>query len=684
MSLRSDSRPSHAMTTPADNLATIRARITELSGEIRRLNDAYYGSGDSPLPDADYDAMKDELTALVAEHPELEPADSPLGKVNAPSELTGPTVRHARPMLSLAKASTEDEVLVFCARFPGQTFRVSEKLDGLSLSAVYQDGRLDRVATRGTGTIGELVTEKARWVIPGLPSEIDAAGRVEVRGEAVMLRSVWSAYNDAHPDKPLTNPRSGAAGTLMQKDPEAAAAAGRLLRFFAFGADRDGAPLDAPELGIEAAAQVVAPDADSVLEAIHAIGARRDGLDYDIDGAVVRLHESAAFEAAGYNSAEPRGAIAFKYPPEERLTKLLAVEWPVGKIGRVPPRARVAPVFVGGVTVENITLHNPRLIRERDLRIGDTVAVVRRGDVIPFAGRSIPEDRDGSEQEIVPPQRCPSCGSELEVRGTGEERWCVNLQCPAQATRRLMHWASRHAADMEGVGDVWIEKLADDGVLRRRSDFYTLTVEQLLEYERMGDVSAGNMVDSIARSKGLGLRRALIGLAIPMASEGTAKRLCLAGYERIEDVMAASAEDLDAIRDIGPKVAASIAAFFDRPEIAEEITELRRHGVDLEVHDEDRPVDVAAAGDSPLKGKTVVITGAFTDPRSGAKISRPDVTRLVEQAAATAASSVSSSTDYLLAGENVGASKTAKADKLGVAVVAQEELWRWLAEAGVA
>jgi DNA ligase (NAD+) len=661
----------------------VRDRIAELTAEVRRLNDLYYGTGDSSLPDADYDALKDELAALVAEHPELEPADSPLGKVNAPAALTGPTVRHARPMLSLAKATSAESIRTFCERFPGQVFRVSEKLDGLSLSAVYSDGTIDYVATRGTGAVGELVTEKVRWVIPGLPAEIDAPGRVEVRGEAVMLRSVWEAYNEAHPDKTLTNPRSGAAGTLMQKDPEAAAKARRLLRFFAFGADRDGAAIDLPA-GFEAATQLVCEDADAVQAAIDQIGGRRDALDYDIDGAVVRLHEPSAFDAAGFNSAEPRGAIAFKYPPEEKLTKLLSVEWPVGKIGRVPPRAKVAPVFVGGVTVENITLHNPRLIRERDLRIGDTVAVVRRGDVIPFAGRSLPELRDGGEQEIVPPAHCPSCGSELEVRGTGEERWCLNLQCPAQATRRLMHWASRAAADMEGVGDVWIEKLADDGVLRRRSDFYTLTVEQLLGYERMGDVSAGKMVDSIAASKGLGLRRALIGLAIPMASEGTAKRICLAGYERIEDVMAATAEELVAIKDIGPKVAESVVAFFARPEIAEEVAALRAHGVVLDVLDEDRPVDAAAAGDSPLKGRSVVITGAFTDPRSGAKVSRPDVTRMVEQAAATTASSVSSSTDYLLAGANVGASKTAKAQKLGVTVVDQDELWRWLADAGVA
>jgi DNA ligase (NAD+) len=664
--------------------AAVRERIDELTADVRRLNDLYYGTGDSPLPDADYDAIKDELAALVAEHPELEPADSPLTKVNAPAQLTGPTRRHARPMLSLAKATTQDQIRAFCARFPGQVFRVSEKLDGLSLSVVYQDGTLDYVATRGTGEVGELVTDKARWVLPDLPTEIDAPGRVEVRGEAVMLRSVWAAYNAAHPDKPLTNPRNGAAGTLMQKDPEAAAGAGRLLRFFAFGADRDGAPVEVAPLRIDAAAQAVCADADEVVAAIDGIAERRDGLDYDIDGAVIRLHEPAAFEAAGFNSAEPRGAIAFKYAPEEKLTKLLAVEWPVGKIGRVPPRARVAPVFVGGVTVENITLHNPRLIRERDLRLGDTVAVVRRGDVIPFAGRSIPEDRDGTEEVIAAPTHCPSCGTELEIRGTGEERWCLNLQCPAQATRRLMHWASRAAADMEGVGDVWIEKLADDGVLRRRSDFYTLTTEQLLGYERMGEVSAGKMVDSIAGSKGLGLRRALIGLAIPMASEGVAKRLCLAGYERIEDAMAATAEELEAIRDIGPKVAQSVAAFFARPEIVEEIRELRAHGVNLDVLDEDRPVDVAAAADSPLKGATVVITGAFTDPRTGSKISRPDVTRLVEQAAATAASSVSSSTDYLLAGANVGAAKTTKAEKLGVEVVDQDQLWRWLTEAGVA
>jgi DNA ligase (NAD+) len=275
-------------------------RIAELSAEVQRLNDEYYGTGETAIPDADYDAIKDELADLVTRHPELEPADSPLNKVNAPEQLTGPTIRHARPMLSLAKATTEEAIRTFCGRYEGQAFRVSEKLDGLSLSIVYENGKLDYVATRGTGTIGELVTEKAEHVLPELPRRIRRRGRVEVRGEALMHRSTWQAYNDAHPGKPLTNPRNGAAGTLMQKDPRAAAEAGRLLTFFAFGAElADGTAIDPAPLGIEPAHQTICSTADEVIEAIHAIGERRAGLDYDIDGAVVRLHDPAAFEAAG-------------------------------------------------------------------------------------------------------------------------------------------------------------------------------------------------------------------------------------------------------------------------------------------------------------------------------------------------------------------------------------------------
>ncbi len=272
---------------------------------------------------------------------------------------------------------------------------------------------------------------------------------------------------------------------------------------------------------------------------------------------------------------------------------------------------------------------------------------------------------------------------ELVVKGTGEELWCENLQCPAQAVRRLIHWASRHAADMEGVGTTWIEKLADEGVLERPSDFYAITAERLMEYERMGETSAAAFVAGIDRSRGLGLRRALIGLAIPMASEGVAKRLCLAGFERIEEIMDATVEQLEAIRDIGPKVAASLVAYFAREEVRREIAALRDAGVDLDVREEDRPVDVAEAAETPLKGATVVVTGGFSDPDSGQKVPRPALVRLLEQAGATSASSVSRATTYLIAGADVGAAKTDKAARLGVEVVDQAQAWRWLVDAGL-
>lgn len=662
-------------------------RARDLAAQIDRHR-ALYARGVPVLVDADYDALEDELRALLAAEPAIVLDDNPLDRPWAPELVPGQTIRHSRPMLSLEKASTGEQLDAFCARFPGQPFRVTPKLDGISLAIAFQDGELEYVATRGDGREGERVTDKARLVVLGLPPSIAVQGRAEVRGEAVMLDSTWRAYNDTHPDRPLTNPRSAAAGTFVVKSPEACVAEGRTLRFFAFDLDEpevgDGdVSKRLAELGFEVPDVLPATDPAAVRAAIDEIAARRDGYDFGIDGAVVRLASRRAFEAAGASSAAPRGALAWKYPAQERTTVLRAVTWPVGKIGRVVPRAEVDPVFVGGTTVTFASLHNPRLVAERDIRIGDTVRIMRRGDVIPFIAGSVAELRTGEELPIELPAHCPSCGTELVVRGTGEELWCENLQCPAQAVRRLIHWSSRHASDMEGVGTTWIEKLAEDGVLERPSDFYALTTERLVGYERMGEVSAAAMVASIDRSRGLGLRRALIGLAIPMASEGVAKRLCLAGFERLEDVAAASAAQLEAIRDVGPKLAQSMVAYFARPEVQDEIAALRAAGVDLDVRDEDRPVEVADAAETPLKGATVVVTGAFADPDSGAKVARPAVVRLLELAGASAASSVSRSTTFLIAGAGVGAAKTDKAARLGVEVVEQAQAWAWLAEAGV-
>jgi DNA ligase (NAD+) len=663
---------------------TTRERIEDLAEQITRLREAYY-QGATRVADADYDALEDELRGLIAEHPDLTPDPNPLEQVGAPAALHAP-VRHSRPMLSLEKATTPEQVAAFFDRFPGQPVVVMPKLDGMSLALVYEEGRLARAITRGDGTTGEDVTTLVRALGDGVPPAIEATGRVEVRGELVMLRSTFANYNAAHPDKPLINPRGAAAGTLRAKDP--AVVAERRLRFFAFDLDTtDGAQADLEDalhtLGFDAADMRHCDEAAAAQAVIGEIEATRNDLDYDLDGAVLRLADRGAYAAAGTRSSSPRGALAFKFAAEEKTTVLADVVWDVGKTGKVAPVAKLEPVFVGGTTVVRATLANQEVIRARDVRIGDTVLVRRAGDVIPFvAGVLDASKRTGAEKEVEPPTHCPSCGEPLTEQGNSRELFCTNVACPAQTARRLIHWASRSAADIEAIGPVWIERLAESGDLERPSDFYALTRERLLEFDGIADISADRMIESIERSKPVGLRRALIGLAIPMASDATAMRLCRAGYASLDEVADADEEALQQVEDIGPKVAASLHSHLNRESTRAELARLREFGVSLDVREEDLPPKVAA--DAPLAGKTVVITGTIADPRSGEKIPRPTFQRLCEKAGAATASSVSASTDMLICGENVGAAKTTKAEKLGVEVVDQGDIWRLLIDAGVA
>src|SRR3954447_9379675 len=452
----------------------VKERIEELARQITDLRAAYY-DGEPKTSDAEYDALEDELRALLAEHPELAPDPNPLEQVGAPAALHAP-VRHTRPMLSLEKATRPEQVAAFLERFPGQSVVVMPKLDGFSLSLIYEDGRLARAVTRGDGTTGEDVTVLARALIDDLPVRVDLHGRVEVRGECVMLRSTFAAYNVAHPDKPLINPRGGAAGTVRAKDPKSVE--GRRLKFFAFDLDAPHSAADDLEaaltdLGFEAAQMAHCDDAESAQRAISAIEASRDELDYDLDGAVMRLADRNAYAAAGTRANSPRGALAFKFAAEEKTTVLADVLWDVGKTGKVAPVAALEPVFVGGTTVMRATLANQEVIRARGIKIGDTVLVRRAGDVIPFvAGVLDQSKRTGQEQDIVPPTHCPSCGEPLTEQGNSRELFCTNVACPAQTVRRLIHWASRTAADIEAVGPVWIEKLADAKLLENPSDIY--------------------------------------------------------------------------------------------------------------------------------------------------------------------------------------------------------------------
>jgi DNA ligase (NAD+) len=661
-----------------------RERIQELADQIVVLRDAYY-RGSPLVADAEYDAIEDELRGLIEANPDLAPDPNPLDQVGAPAVLHAP-IRHSRPMLSLEKANRPEQVVAFFDRFPGQPVVVMPKLDGLSLALVYEDGRLARAVTRGDGATGDDVTMLVKALTDGIPERVGARGRVEVRGEAVMLRSTFTAYNVAHPDKPLINPRGAAAGTLRAKDP--ATVAERRLRFFAFDLDTSdpgGTAADLAEglrtLGFTVADMRHCGDAAAAQTVIGEIETQRNDLDYDLDGAVLRLANRDAYAAAGTRSSSPRGALAYKFAAEEKTTVLADVVWDVGKTGKIAPVAHLEPVFVGGTTVTKATLANQEVIRARGIRIGDTVLVRRAGDVIPFVAGVLDESkRTGAEREIVPPSTCPSCAHHLTEQGNSRELFCTNVACPAQTVRRLIHWASRAAADIEAVGGVWIERLAEAGILEHPSDIYTLTKEKLLEFDRIGEVSATRMIESIDASRDVGLRRALIGLAIPMASEGTAARLCRAGFGSLEEVADAGEEALVAVEDIGPKVAASLIEHLTR--LRPELERLRARGVSLDVREEDLPPVVAS--DAPLAGKTVVITGSISDPRSGEKVPRPTFQRMCEKAGATTASSVSANTDMLITGADVGASKLTKAEKLEVEVVDQGVIWQQLIAAGIA
>ena len=578
-------------------------------------------------------------------------------------------VRHLRPMLSLEKATKPEQVAAFFDRFPGQPVAVMPKLDGLSLSLVYERGRLARAVTRGDGTTGDDVTPLARALADGVP-DAHPGRRGPGRGArgagdaALDLRRLQQGASGQAADQPAQrgrgdDPRQGPRAGLR-----AAAALLRLRpRRGRRGRRRPRARPQGPRLRRGRCAAHDRPPRRPQ-GVISAIEEERDRLDYDLDGAVLRLADRNAFAAAGTRSSSPRGALAFKYAAEERTTKLADVVWDVGKIGKVAPVAVLEPVFVGGTTVTRATLANQEVIRARDVRIGDTVLVRRAGDVIPFvAGVLDAAARTGDEQEIVPPESCPSCGQPLTEQGNSRELYCTNVTCPAQTVRRLIHWASRAAADIDAIGPKWIERLNEAGKLDKPSDFYALTRDELLEFDGIADVSADRMIESIEASKPVGLRRALVGLAIPMASEGTAARAVPRGLRQPRGRRGGRRRAAPAGRGHRPEGGG-------QPRRASQPRTRRRpssSGCAASASTSTCATRTCRRRSSRArrsKGLTVVITGPIADPRSGEKVPRPAFQRLCERAGATTASSVSASTDLLITGAEVGAAKIAKAEKL--------------------
>ncbi len=671
-------------------LADPAARAEALRREIEQHNHAYYVLDRPTVPDAEYDRLFRELQELEAAHPQLATPDSPTLRVGGRPLPEFAPVRHALPMLSI-RTETDTEpagARAFDARVRRELglgdadaaveYAAEPKFDGLAINLRYEDGVLVQAATRGDGETGEDVTQNIRTVRRIPLRLIGAAPPVlEVRGEAFMSRLDFERYNEKQRTlgRPtLVNPRNGAAGSIRQLDP--AMTAERPLSFFAYGLGETrgwalpathGAVLDAlAGFGLPVCAQrAVVRGADGLIEFHESMREMREALPFAIDGVVYKVNSLALQQRLGFVTREPRWAVAHKYPAEEALTIVEAIEVQVGRTGAITPVARLAPVFVGGVTVTNATLHNEGEVRRKDVRVGDTVVVRRAGDVIPEVVSVVVERRPlkdsgealhGPWDLLAEYPDCPVCHSAIErPEDEAIARCSGGLVCPAQRKQALLHFAGRRALDIEGLGDKLVEQLVDNAIVKTPADLYKLGLLALANLERMADKSAANLLGAIERSKATTLARFVFALGIRNVGEATAKDLAR-HFGNLDALMKADVDCLQQVPDVGPVVAASIARFFAEPHNVEVIEQLRAAGVSW-------PEGAAVAMvSSPIAGKTFVLTGTLPT------LTRDEATNMIEALGGKVAGSVSKKTDYVVAGAEAG-SKLDKAQALGVSVL---------------
>jgi len=675
--------------------------IERLKAQIRYHNHRYHVLDDPHLPDSEYDRLYVALRELEASFPDLVTVDSPTQRVGGEPLAGFRTVTHEVPMLSLDNVFSAAEFLDFDRRarerlgdllgtphdlfsLPLIPYCAEPKLDGLAISLLYEKGLLVRAATRGDGATGEDITQNVR-TIPSVPLRLlgdKMPARLEVRGEVVMPKAGFLKLNEraaAQGEKLFANPRNAAAGSLRQLDPRLTAR--RPLEFYAYGA-LQAQGIDFPPsqyetlqclvaLGFRISQEIRRGTGPDFIQAFYAdVQSRRDALPYEIDGVVIKVDNVRWQQELGFVSRAPRWATAYKFPAQEAITTVEAIAFQVGRTGALTPVARLAPVFVGGVTVSNATLHNFDEIERMDVRVGDSVVIYRAGDVIPKVVRVLAERRPANAQPVVLPVNCPVCGSDVErPEDEAIARCSGGLFCPAQQKEALKHFVSRRAMDIEGLGDKWIEQLVDQGLIRSSADLYVLQKDDLLPLERMGEKSADNLLAAIARSKSTTLPRFLFAMGIREVGESTALMLAR-HFGRLDAIMAADEAALMLVPDVGPVVAESIATFFRQPHNGEVIARLRELGVywpDLEAQGE-RP--------QPLAGQTWVLTGSLTT------LSRDEAKEKLQQLGAKVSGSVSKKTTCVVAGEAAG-SKLAEAEKLGISILGEEALLALLAEHGV-
>jgi len=660
--------------------AVTRKKIESLREQIRHHNFRYHALDDPEIPDVEYDRLMRELLSLEQDNPKLVTPDSPTQRVGDTPISGFGTVQHQLPMLSLGNAFSEDELQKFHRRVVERLqlddadhlqYSAEPKLDGAAVSLLYEDGKLIRGATRGDGRTGEDISHNVR-TIQAIPLRLIGSGypkRLEVRGEVFMPKAGFEAYNDkarAAGEKTFVNPRNAAAGSLRQLDPKLTAERPLDMYVYSVGVVENG---ELPARHSEVISRLqdwglkVCPERRVVegiagcLEYYKNIGRRRNELSYEIDGVVYKVDNLALQAELGFVSRAPRWAIAHKFPAQEELTEVLDVEFQVGRTGAVTPVARLKPVFVGGVTVSNATLHNIDELHRKDVRVGDTVIVRRAGDVIPEVASVIASRRPKNTRRVQLPKTCPVCGSRVaREQGEAVARCTGGLFCAAQRAEALKHFVSRRALDIEGFGAKLIEQLVKSDRIKTPADLFQLGKEELSKLERMGDKSAENVLSSIEASKSTSLSRLLYALGIREVGDATAAGLA-AHYGRLKNIVAASEEELQTVPDVGPIVASRIKTFFQEPHNLEVITRLQESGVNWPESD-----PVVSTDSGPLARKTLVLTGTL------ASMTRDEATELIQSAGGKVTKSVTKNTDYLIAGEKAG-SKLQKAQKLDIAIL---------------
>ncbi|MCT4783475.1 MULTISPECIES: NAD-dependent DNA ligase LigA [Exiguobacterium] len=657
-------------------------RVEALRKKLNQYGYEYYVLDQPSVPDSEYDRLMNELIDIETDYPELRSPDSPTQRVGGAPLDAFVKVTHDTPMLSLGNVFSKGELVEWVERIEkdlgySPLFVAELKFDGLAVSLKYEDGRLVRGATRGDGTTGEDITQNLK-TIHSIPLRLNEDVTFEVRGEAYMPKRSFEHLNDERErlGEPLfANPRNAAAGSLRQLDSKIAAS--RNLAFFAYGlvspddlvASHDEALAYLERLGIAVSqAYTTCHTADELWDYIETYVTKRSELPYEIDGIVIKVAAYEEQEQLGFTAKSPRWAVAYKFPAEEVVTTIEDVDFSVGRTGKVTPRARFAPVSVAGSTVTYATLHNEDFIKEKDLHVFDRVIIKKAGDVIPAVVSAIVSERTGNEQEIVFPTHCPACDSEL-VRLEGEaDHRCVNPECPAQLLEGLIHFVSRPAMNIDGLGEKVITQLHETGLVHNVADLYRLDREALLALERMGETSVTNLLAAIDASRQNSLERVLFALGIRLVGQKAAT-LIAEQFESMERIMTASVEDLTAIDGIGTKMAESITLYFEKPEARDLVAELAEAGVNLTFKGTKRPIDT----DAPLAGKTVVLTGKLHE------MTRGEAGKKLELLGASVTGSVSKNTDLLVAGEKAG-SKLTKAESLGIEVWDEAALLSFLAE----